>query len=122
MSEIEIYHDFTNCNHYIPNKIINIKNHKQYIFQILSKKFGQKGPFLNFPKNAKASFFRVQRLGLVKKNEQILMNGLRKKCEKPPFLGILVQNGQFWTVFGQNMQNRIFSKKRLEHFFRLSEF
>ena len=29
-----------------------------------------------------------------------------KKCKKPPFLGILGQNGQFWTVFwpkwGQN--------------------
>ena len=28
-------------------------------------------------------------------------------------------NGQFWTVFGQNGRNRIFFKKRLEHFFRL---
>ena len=37
MTEIEIYHDFTHCNHYIPNKIINLKNHKQYIFQILWK-------------------------------------------------------------------------------------
>ena len=34
------------------------------------------------------------------------MNGLRKKCEKPPFLGNLGQNGQFLTVFGQNRQNR----------------
>ena len=28
-----------------------------------------------------------------------------KKCEKPLFLGILGQNGQFWTVFGQNGEN-----------------
>ena len=34
MTEIKIYHDFTHCNHCIPNKIINLKNHKQYIFQI----------------------------------------------------------------------------------------
>ena len=38
-------------NDYIPFNKIKAKNHKQYIFQILSKegaKFGQKGPFLNF--------------------------------------------------------------------------
>ena len=62
------------------------------------------------------SFFRLQRLGLVQKlansNERIA-----KKMRKPPFLGILGQNGQFWTVFGQNGQNGIFSKKGLEHFF-----
>ena len=40
-----------------------------------------------------------------------------KKCEKPQFLGILGQNGQFWTVFGQNEKNENFSKKRLERFF-----
>ena len=34
---------------------------------------------------------------------------------KPPFLGILGQNGQFWTIFGQTKMG-IFSKKRLEHF------
>ena len=39
------------------------------------------------------------------------MNGLRKKCEKPPLFGILGQNGQFWTVFGQNGQNGIFFQK-----------
>ena len=39
------------------------------------------------------------------------MNGLRKKCEKPPFLGILGQNLQFWTVFGQNGQNGNFFQK-----------
>ena len=33
------------------------------------------------------------------------MNGLQRKCEKPPFFGILGQNGQFWTVFGQNGKN-----------------
>ena len=39
------------------------------------------------------------------------MNGLWKKCEKPQFLGILGQNGQFWPVFGQNGQNRNFFQK-----------
>ena len=54
MMEFEIYHDFTHCrSHYILSNKINPKNHKQYIFKILSKKwpkFGQKGPFSNFPK------------------------------------------------------------------------
>ena len=45
------------------------------------------------------------------------MNGLRKKCKKPPFLGILVQNGQFWTAFGPNGQNGNFFKKALGTFF-----
>ena len=45
------------------------------------------------------------------------MNGLRKKCEKSPFFGILGQNGQFWKVFGQNGQTRI-KEKHLEHFCR----
>ena len=33
------------------------------------------------------------------------MSGSRKKCEKPPFLVILGQKGQIWTVFGQHGQN-----------------
>ena len=62
--------------------------------------------------------FRLQRIDLVKKlancNEWIA-----KKSEKPPFLGILGQNGQFFTVFGQNGQNgNAFQKKPLEHFCR----
>ena len=35
------------------------------------------------------------------------------KCEKPPFLGILDQKGEFWTIFGQNGKNGNFSKNRL---------
>ena len=45
------------------------------------------------------------------------MKGFREKCEKPPFLGILVKNDQFWTVFGQNGRNGIFFKKALGKFF-----
>ena len=48
-----------------------IENHKQYITDMLSQKwpkFGQKGPFLNFPKKYEnVIFFRLQRLGLVQK-------------------------------------------------------
>ena len=44
------------------------------------------------------------------------MNGLREKCEKPPFFGILGQEGQFWTVLGQNGRNGIFFKKALGTF------
>ena len=34
MTEIEIYHDFTRCNHYIPNKKISLKttNNKYFKF------------------------------------------------------------------------------------------
>ena len=39
------------------------------------------------------------------------MKGFREKCKKPPFLGILGQNGEFWTVFGQTGQNGNFFKK-----------
>ena len=39
--------------------------------------------------------------------------------QKTSILGILGQNRQFWTVFGQNWQNRDFSKKRLEYFLHL---
>ena len=47
------------------------------------------------------------------------MKEFREKCEKPPFLGIVGQNGQFWTVFGQNGQNGIFVKKSFGTFFSL---
>ena len=56
-------------------------------------------------KKRKRHFFPTPKTRLSTKNQQILMNGLRKKCEKSPFLGILGQNGQFLTVFGQNWQN-----------------
>ena len=46
-----------------------------------------KRAILNFPKNTKTSFFRLPKTRRSTKNYQILMNGLRKKCEKPPFLG-----------------------------------
>ena len=47
------------------------------------------------------------------------MKGFREKCEKPPFLGILGQNGQFWTVFGQNGQNGNFFQKSVLNIFSL---
>ena len=55
-------------HHYIPYDKINQKPQEIYIFQILSEKlpkFGQKGPFFNFPINF--IFFRLQRLGLAQK-------------------------------------------------------
>ena len=64
----------------------------------------------------KRNFFRLQRLGLVQNsNERIA----KKKSEKPQFLGILGQDGQFWTVFFTKMgKTRFFSKKRLGHVYR----
>ena len=62
----------------------------------------------------KSHLFPTPKTRLSTKNQQILINGLRRKYEKPPFLGILGQNGQFWTVFGQNGN---FFKKALGTFF-----
>ena len=45
------------------------------------------------------------------------MNGLGKKWEKPPFLGILGQNGQFWKFFAKMGKTGIFFKKALGTFF-----
>ena len=50
---------------------------------------------------------------LANSNERIA-----KKCEKPPFLGIFGQNGQFWTVLTKMGKTGIFSKKRSENFCR----
>ena len=50
-------------------------------------------------------------------NEWIL-----RKMQKPPFMGMSGHKGQIWTVLGQNGQNWIFSKERLEHFYRVYEF
>ena len=78
-------------------------------------KFGQKGPFLNFPQKMwKRNVFRLQRLGLVQKlaNSNI-------RIAKNPFLGILGQNDQFWTVFGQNGRNGNFSQKSAWNIFLL---
>ena len=69
MTEIEIYHDFTHCNHYIPNKIINLKNTGN-IIHILRKNypnFAKKGHFLMLPKNAK-TFFSTPKTRLSIKN------------------------------------------------------
>ena len=41
--------------------------------------------------------------------------------QKPQFLGILGQNGQFWKFLAE-MGKTGLKKKRLEHFFRLYEF
>ena len=91
---------------------------------------GQKGPFWtvfgqngqngeNFQKKRLEHFYRAYKPYLTVKFQKKVMKGFREKCEKPPFLGILGQNRQFWTVFGQNGQNgNFFQKKRLEHFSR----
>ena len=118
--EIQIYHDFTHCNHYIPNKIINLKKLQAIYISDFKEKMTQIWPkrdiFEFFHKMIKHNFFRLQRLGLVQKIENS-NERIAKKCEKLPFLGILGQNGQFWTVFGQNGQNGNFLQKALGKFF-----
>ena len=93
-------------NHYLSDNKIKAKNHKQYIFHILSKNdpnLAKTCNFWIFPNNAKKSFFRIQRLGLVQKNyKQIIRNELRKKCEKPPFLA-------FWQGFRKKLR-KVFEK------------
>ena len=103
---------------YIPYNKINPKTRKQYIFHILSKNdqnLAKKGHFLIFPKNAKASFFSTPK---TVKNYQILIKGLRKKCEKPQFLGILGQKGKFCSFWPKWRKRQKLSKKRLQHFSR----
>ena len=87
---------------------------------MLSKKwpkFGQKGPFLNFPKKYENFiFFRLPKTRLSTKNYKILMNGLRKKCEKPTFLGILFQNANFGQFLAKMGETGFFFKKALGTF------
>ena len=45
------------------------------------------------------------------------MKGFREKCEKPPFLGILVKNDQFWKFLAKMGEMGIFFKKALGTFF-----
>ena len=40
-----------------------------------------------------------------------VMKGFQEKWERPHFLRILAQNGQFWTVFGQSGRIEIFSNE-----------
>ena len=69
--------------------------------------------FLIFPKNTKMSFFPTPKTRLSTKNEQILMNGLRKKANFWAFWGKMANFGQFLAKMGKT---GIFSKKRLENF------
>ena len=47
------------------------------------------------------------------------MKGFQEKCEKPPFLGILGQNGQFWKFLAKMGKNGIFFKKAFGTLFSL---
>ena len=80
MTEIEIYHDFTHCNHYIPNKIINLKNHKKYIFHILREKMTQIWPkrdiFEFSQKIRKRHFFPTPKTRLSKTSTQCWVSRL----------------------------------------------
>ena len=70
MTEIEIYQDFTHSNHYIPNKIINLKTTSN-IYSDFKEKMTQIWPkraiFEFSQKMRKRHFFRLQILGLVQK-------------------------------------------------------
>ena len=72
MTEIEIYHDFTHCNHYIPHNKINLKKPQAlYISDFKGKMTQIWSKRANFEFSQKMQnhiFFRLQRLGLVPKN------------------------------------------------------
>ena len=76
-----------------------MKNHKQYITEILSKKspkFGQKEPFLNFPIKCEYVIFSTPKTRLRKlanSNEWIA-----KKCKKPILRPIL---DNFWPKWAK---------------------
>ena len=35
------------------------------------------------------------------------MKGFREKCQKPPFMGILGQNGQFWKILIRGFSGKL---------------
>ena len=73
--------------------------------------FGQNGQNGFFFKKAFGTFFSLLKALINCKVSEKSNEGIPRKCEKPPFLGILGQNDQFWTVFGQNGRNGIFFQK-----------
>ena len=78
---------------------------KQKMTQIWPKR-----AIFEFYKKMRKSTFSTPKTRLSTKNEQILMNVLRKKCKKPPFLGIFTQNGQFWKFLAKMGKTGIFQK------------
>ena len=70
----------------------NILDFKQKMSQIWPNR-----PFLNFQKKCENAI-STPKTRLSTKNQHILNKKIVKKCEKPPLLGILGQNGQFWKV------------------------
>ena len=47
------------------------------------------------------------------------MKGFREKFKKPPFLGILAKNGQFWKFLAKMGETGFFFKKAFGKFFSL---
>ena len=64
---------------------------------------------VNFLQKAKLSFFRIQRLSLKQKKQQILMSGLEKNAKNLNF-GNFGQKGQFWSVLTKMGQTRFIKK------------
>ena len=73
--------------------------------------FGQNGQNGNFFQKSDWNIFSLLKARINCKISEKIMKGFREKCEKPPFLGILGQNDQFRTVFGQNGRNGNFFQK-----------
>ena len=110
-------------SHFLPIRAAKIANYNERILRKMQKttflgqiakfrpnlvNFDQKGPFFNFPKNGKTSFFPTPGTRLRRKNEQILMNGC-KKNEKTSVFGHWIVLGILGS-FGQNWQNWIFQQ------------
>ena len=94
-------------HHYIPYNKIKAKNHKQYIFQILRKrwpKFGQKGPFLNFPIKCEYSIFLTPQTRLSTKTQQIIMNGLQKYAKNLHFWVFWAKMANFGQLLGKMVE------------------
>ena len=71
-------------------------------------KMGKTGIFF---KKAFGTFFSLLKALINCKVSEKNNEGTPRKMRKLPFLGILGQNGQFWTVFAQNGQNGNFFQK-----------
>ena len=85
--------------------------------------FDQKGPFLKFPqKSENAIFFRLQRLCFEQKIRKFRCAVLEKNAKNIHFWSFWPKRAILDSFWPKWPKRRKLSKKRLEHFFRLSEF
>ena len=80
--------------------------------------FGQKGPFLNFPKKCEnVIFFRLQRLGLVQKISKFWWTDWEKNAKNLHFWSFWAKKANFWQFLAKMAKMVKMIKKALGTFF-----